>query len=137
MSRRPVVEVGGLRTLRRTLKAAGQSLDHDFKSVHKEVADIVAAAARRTSPVGPAAGGHIRDDIRAAGQSAAAVVRAGRAALPYAGPLHWGWPAGAAHHQKAQPWILDAAAATQSHWLPVYARGLEKIIDDIKGAPGP
>jgi HK97 gp10 family phage protein len=131
---RPVVEVHGLRTLRRTLKAAGQSLDTDFKKVHADVADIVVVAARATAPVGPPEKGHIADSIRGSGQSAAAVIRVGRAALPYAGIVHYGDP----HRKhKAQPFLLDAMYGTRERWLGVYTQGLEKIIDKIEGAPGP
>jgi hypothetical protein len=134
MSRRPVVEVHGLRTLRRTLKAAGRSLDTDFKAVHKQVAEVVIRAARPRTPIGPDAGGHMRDDMRAAGQSAAAVVRVGRVSMPYPGVISWGWPK---RHIKAQPWIYDAAAASQDEWLGIYTAGLDQILDKIEGAPGP
>jgi hypothetical protein len=72
--------------------------------------------------------------VRGSGTQAAAIVRAGRAAVPYAGPIHWGWPS---RHIKAQPWLYDAAVASQEQWTGVYLAALEKIIDDIEGAPGP
>jgi hypothetical protein len=131
---RPVVEVQGLRTLRRTLKEAGHSLDHEFRDAHKAVADIVVRAARPRTPVGPDAGGHMRDDIRGAGQAAAAVVRVGRASRPYPGVIHWGWPA---RHIPAQPWLYDAAVASQQQWTGTYLSALEKIIDAVEGTPGP
>jgi hypothetical protein len=134
MSRRPVVEVEGLRALRRSLKAAGQSLDKEFKDVHAAVARVVVVAAIPRTPVGPDSGGHIRDDVRGTGQAAAAVVRAGRSSRPYGGILHYGDP-----HRgiKAQPWLYDAAVATRDVWLALYERGLTKIIDKVEGAPGP
>jgi hypothetical protein len=54
--------------------------------------------------------------------------------VPYAGPIHWGWPA---RHIKAQPWLADTAASTQSTWEGTYLSALEHIIDSIEGAPGP
>lgn len=134
MSARPAVEVHGLRTLRRTLKAAGQSLDKDFKDVHAQVAATVVAAAVPMTPVGPDAAGHVRDDVRGTGQAAAAVIRAGRASRPYAGRLHYGDPDGG---YPANPWLLNAMYATQDRWMTDYQRGLEQILYTIKGDPGP
>jgi hypothetical protein len=54
--------------------------------------------------------------------------------VPYAGPIHWGWPA---RHIKAQPWIYDAAQNSAEQWTGLYLAALEKIIDGIEGAPGP
>jgi hypothetical protein len=62
----------------------------------RQVAQLVVRAAppaRRTAPArSPPPAGR-------AGQTAA-VVRAGRASVPYAGPIHWGWPS---RHITAQP----------------------------------
>lgn len=123
-SRRAVVEVDGLRNLRRTLKAAQADLG-DMKAAHGRVASIVARAATPRTPVGPPAKGHIREDVRAAGQATAAVVRAGRAARPYGRILH---------HNN--PWIYDAAIATQPEWLGSYTDDVQQILNKIQGVPG-
>jgi hypothetical protein len=130
VSRRPAVEVQGLRTLRKNLKAAGVSLQ-DLKDAHAAVARVVVAAA---APRVPVRTGRLAGTLRGAGQQGAAVVSAGRAAVPYAGPIHWGWPA---RGIKAQPFIQDAAVASREQWTGTYLSALEKIIDSIEGAPGP
>jgi hypothetical protein len=127
--RSPVLEVDGLRSLRRDLKAAGVSLA-DLKDAHAQVAQLVlgrATAPHRT--------GALAASQRGSGTQSAAVVRAGSAArVPYANAIHWGW---GAHHIKAQPWLYDAAVASQQEWTGVYLHALEQIIDSIEGAPGP
>jgi len=128
--RGPHLEVEGMRTLRRTLKQAGLGLQ-DLKDAHAEVAQAVVRAA---GPRAPRRTGRLAASTRGAGQAGAAVVRAGRASLPYAGPVHWGWPR---RHIAAQPWIYDAATAAQSEWTGIYLSALEHIIDKIEGAPGP
>lgn len=136
MSRRPAVEVEGLRTLRRTLKAAGHDLA-DLKAAHAQVAQVVVRAAESRAPVGDGRSGppgRLKASLRGSGTQSAAVVRAGRSALPYAGPIHWGWPR---HHITAQPFIYDAAVASQEQWTGKYLAALEHIIDQIEGAPGP
>jgi hypothetical protein len=130
MSRAPVVKVDGLRTLRRTLKAAGVDLQ-DLKQAHAQVADIVL---RTAQPHAPHRTGRLASSMRASGTQSAAVVRAGRASVPYAGPIHWGWPK---RHIKAQPWIHDAAVASREQWTGKYLAALEHIIDQVEGAPGP
>jgi hypothetical protein len=124
------LEVDGLRTLRRTLKQAGVSLA-DLKDAHNQVAQLVVRAAE---PAAPRRTGALAASMRGSGTQAAAIVRAGRASVPYAGPIHWGWPS---RHIPAQPWIYDAAQNSQDQWTGLYLAALEKIIDEIEGAPGP
>jgi hypothetical protein len=128
--RGPAVQVDGLRTLRRTLKAAGADLD-DLKAAHAAVAARVVRAAL---PNVPRRSGALAASVRGSGQAGAAVVRAGRAAVPYAGPIHWGWPA---RHIKARPFLWDAIADTETQWLGTYRTALDHLIDSIEGAPGP
>jgi hypothetical protein len=54
---------------------------------------------------------------------------AGSASVPYAGPIHWGWPD---RHIPAQPWIAAAAQDTQSQWLSEYQDALDQIIATIE-----
>jgi hypothetical protein len=96
------------------------------------VAGIVHARAQPHAPHGPT--GRLAGSERPAGTASAAIVRAGFASTPYAGPIHWGWPK---RHIKAQPWIYDAATSTESQWTATYMAALEHIIDTIEGAPGP
>lgn len=128
--RRPaLVEVEGLRTLRASLKRAGVSLQ-DLKDAHAQVAQTVIRAA---APHAPHRTGRLAASVRGSGTQSAAVVRAGRASVPYAGPIHWGWPS---RGIKAQPWLFDAAVASQDQWTGIHLRALEKIIDSIEGVPG-
>ena len=130
MSRAPAVQVQGAATLRRTLKRAGLDVQ-DLKDAHRDVAELVA---RRARPTAPHRTGRLAHTIRPAGTQSAAIVRAGRAAVPYANVIHWGWPA---RNIAAQPWLADAAAATQPGWEQTYLDALTAIIAEIEGAPGP
>lgn len=124
----PVVSVDGLRQLRRDLKAAGVSLA-DLKDAHAQVAQLVLT---RATP--PHRTGRLAGSQRGSGTQSSAIVRAGSAGLPYAGPVHWGWPS---RHITAQPWLYDAAVGSQDEWTGVYLAALEHIIDSIEGTPGP
>jgi hypothetical protein len=122
----PVVQVEGLRTLSTTLRRAEQNLD-DLKDANARVGAMVAQWA---SVRAPRRTGRLGQSVRAGRQAGAAVVSAGTAAVPYAGPIHWGWRS---RHITAQPWVSEAAVETQPAWLPVYQADIQKVLDTVKG----
>jgi hypothetical protein len=118
------VRVEGTRELRRALKQAGDDLD-DLKDANQAAGKIVLEEAeprtpRRTGRL--AATGRVN---RAAGK---ANVSYGSAKVPYAGPIHWGWPA---RHIAAQPWVLEAAEASQPKWVQAYSDAVQKVLDKV------
>jgi hypothetical protein len=121
------VEVVGGRQLRASLKAAGDDLS-DLKDAHAEAANVVATTGRVTAPRRT---GRLGSTVRGTGTKTQSVIRAGYAAVPYAGVVHWGWPA---HNIKAQPWLADAAASTEPRWFPVFVAEVQRILDRVKGA---
>jgi phage gpG-like protein len=135
-----VLPVEGARTLRSTLKKAGHDLEQ-LKRIHAQVAQMVAG---RAASLAPHRSGRLANTIRSSGTNAAAIVRAGRNAVPYAGPIHWGWPSRPKPAKnwrggpiKANPFIYTAAENTQPSWEHIYLAALETIIRQIEGAPGP
>lgn len=130
MSGGPLVSVQGAKTLRATLKAAGIKLD-DLKAAHAAVATLVWS---RAAPRTPTRTGRLGRTGRPSGQQGAAIVRVGTAAVPYGGPIHWGW---ANRHIVAQPWIYVAAGDTQQTWEPIYLAAIEAVIAEVEGTPGP
>lgn len=120
------IRVEGASELRRTLKRAGDDLG-DLKSAHGDAAGIVTAASRTRSPK---RSGRLAASVRGSGAATTATIRAGRASVPYAGPIHWGWPA---RNIPANPFIADAAKATEPLWTREYEQAVEKILHRIKG----
>lgn len=120
----PELEVRGARKLRRTLKRAGRDVT-ELRGVHSGVAGVVAGAA---SP--PRRSGTLAGTVRAAGTTTAAIVRAGFARVPYAGPIHWGWPA---RNIAAQPFLSDAATSSEGIWIKLYEREVDRIINQVEG----
>lgn len=127
------LRVDGARELRASLKRAGRDVQ-DLKDAHKKVADLVADRARPDAPVGPESGGHIKDTVRTSGTASAAIIRVGRARMPYAGPIHWGHKA---RGIAAQPWIYDAAKDTSDRWVDVYTDAVQTILDSVEGTTTP
>lgn len=133
--RGPALQVDGGRQLRASLKRAGLDVT-DLKAAHRAVAEDVARESRPEAPVGDGGPhpGQLRDTTRASGTQSAAIVRAGSAAVPYAGPIHWGWPN---RHIDAQPWLADTAERREPVWSDTYLHAIETIIDTIEGVPTP
>lgn len=123
---RPQVEVKGAKELRKQLKAAGDDLA-DLKATHKKIAQIVEFDALQLAPV---VTGGLVGSIRASGTQTAAIVRAGRSTIPYAGPIHWGWPA---RNITAQPFLVDAQEAKYEDWMGEYTQMVDKALDKIAG----
>jgi hypothetical protein len=127
---RPAIEVKGAAQLRRTLKRAGLDVQ-DLKDAHKKIAEDVV---REAAPDAPRRTGRLASTVRPAGTASAAIVRAGRKTVPWAGPVHWGWPA---HHMKAQPWLAEAADREFDHAQDVILDTLQKIIATVEGTTTP
>lgn len=121
-----VVRVEGAANLRRTLRKAGKDLN-ELKAAHKEAAGIVAG---RGKLIVPTLTGALGATIRGSGTNTAAIVRAGKATVPYANPIHWGWPN---HNIAAHPFLTEAAQATEPTWFGVYTEAFDKALDQIKG----
>lgn len=125
---RTIVRVEGGRRLRQTLKAAGDDLS-DLKAAHGHAAEIVVPRARAGAPTGET--GRLAASVRGSGTKQGAFIRAGSAALRYAGVQEWGWPA---RHIPAQPYVVPAARATEPTWYGAYQTEVEAILDRVKGA---
>ncbi len=67
---------------------------------------------------------------RAYSCSYAAIIRAGKKSVPYAGVIHWGWPR---KNIVAQPWLTEAAASTESTWVDAYTEAVDEILETIEG----
>lgn len=127
---RPALEVVNGRQVRAALKRAGIGVQ-DLKDAHRRVAEMVA---ERSASRAPRRTGRLAATVRPAGTQSAAIVRAGRATVPYAAPIHWGWPK---RHIAAQPWIADTAARTQDTWETTYLAAVEAVIATVERTTTP
>ncbi|CQD13979.1 putative phage protein [Corynebacterium striatum] len=130
------IRVDGARELRRALKKAGIDLKDEIKAAHRGVADKVITRARTTVPIAPASmttakPGLLRDSLRSAGTQTAAIARAGKKRVPYAGPIQWGW-----HRRNIRPslFLTRAAADTEPEWVKDYEERFDKIREEIENS---
>lgn len=121
------VQVEGLARLNRTLTKFGTDMQN-LKAAHVRVAQYVIAAAK---PTAPRRTGRLAGDMRAANTKNKAAVYVGRASIPYAGPIHYGWPA---RNITAQPWLLTTIHNTEPAWLSMYMTEVDHALAQVKGA---
>lgn len=125
-----ILKVEGAARLRRTFRKAGVDM-RELKEANRRAARIVLTAATATAPVGPEEGGHIKTTGRVGATNSVGSVRFGGKAKPYGPPVHYGWHKGGIHY--GNPWVTDAAQATESTWIQVYYRDLERVLSKIEG----
>lgn len=136
------VRVEGGARLRRTLKKAGVDMKV-LRDINKRAATTVSAASAAAAPVGgpyktsgrgrPKSGGRLKASVRPGATTKAGIIRAGTGAsgrVPYAGPIHWGWPR---RHIRPQPFMTLAAQATEPVWVADYNRHMRQVIQQVKG----
>lgn len=120
------MRVEGLGKLRRALRQLERDAG-ELREAHATVAQLVAAAAAARAPQRT---GRLAASVRGNRAASRATVSAGGARLPYAGPIHWGWPA---RGIAGRPFIPEAAQATEPTWLPAYERELAAAVDRVGG----
>lgn len=120
------IRIEGAARLRRTLKAAGDDLS-DLREANQAAVGIVTSAGRARTPRRT---GRLASSVRGSATARIATVRAGGAAVPYAGPIHWGWPA---RGIAAQPFLSEAARETEPRWIGLYEAAVETAINKVEG----
>lgn len=125
------VKLEGMRNLRRTMRAAGDDLG-ELKEINAQAAGIAADRAKGWAPV---VSGRLSASVRSSGTKTAGIVRAGNnrktaSGVPYAAPIHWGWPS---RNIKANPFLSYSAQATEPRWIRLYEDYIDKTLGKIKG----
>lgn len=87
---------------RRQVRAASAEIKKELKELHKKKAGEIAPVA---SVLAPYDTGRLSRSVKAGATAQGGTIRAGGASVPYAPPIHWGWPA---HGIKAQRFIVWA-----------------------------
>lgn len=116
------VRVEGRRELARALRQMTGDVS-DLKAANAAAAATVAAAAAARAPRRT---GALAASVRGNKAVSRATVMAGGARLPYAGPIHYGWPA---RGIEPRPFVTEAAQATEAVWLAAYERAITEAVD--------
>lgn len=117
----PAIQVEGARELRKALKTMDSRLD-DLKDAHTAAAAPVLSEAQHLVPVEDGGlFGSLRTNRRAAGVD----ILAGSARIPYAGPIHFGWPA---RNIEPQPFLYDALDARADEVRAAYEAHIDGLV---------
>jgi len=104
--------------LQKALKEVGPEMVAELKEGNKALGEIVAERARQIVPVRT---GALQKTIKATKSAGGARVNAGTPSLtskvPYAGPIHWGWPA---RSIESQPFLSDALDEVKDEVIEAY-----------------
>ncbi|HEY7822233.1 MAG TPA: HK97 gp10 family phage protein [Acidimicrobiia bacterium] len=147
---KPGVRVVGQREFQKILKGLGDDAVDDIKRAHAAAAKIVEGEAKSLAPRHGAtsvisgqpywrtpshSSGQLAGTVRSSGQRRGGFVRAGKKLVPYAGPVHFGWPSRpnvAKGWQggpiRPNPFLYDALDKRREEVADAFAR----YIDDIR-----
>jgi hypothetical protein len=101
--------------------------DHteDLKAVHQALAAPLVALARLEAPTRE---GELAGSIRASASKRALGLRAGNRGVPYAGPIHWGWPR---RNISPNPFLIRARDELAPQVADSYLRRVNELIDAV------
>lgn len=118
------IQIDGLKETQRALREMSDDLKTKMKETHRQAAEVVVEGSKRYVPFRT---GKLAASIRAAATMTSGKVRVGSASVPYAGPIHFGWPA---RSIKPQPFIYDAMDVRRQEVLEIYAARITGLIDE-------
>jgi len=121
----PAVEIVGLNRFVRQLKQLEPELLDELKGANKDLASAVEAAARGLVPN---RSGALSSSLRSSGTARTGVVRAGKARVPYAGPIHFGW---ARRNIKPNPFLWNALDSRRDEVEARYLAELERVSSEV------
>lgn len=93
------VKVEGINQVTRALIEMGVEVE-DLKRAFHRIGTAAIPVYQSVTPVGET--GRLRRDYRASKTRNKAMLRVGRASVPYAGPQQWGWPK---YNIRPQHWV--------------------------------
>lgn len=117
------VEVEGGARLSATLARASAAVGH-LERPNAAAGGVVVNAARGNAPHRT---GRLASSLTARPSGTGTTVGS---TLPYAAPIHWGWPA---HGIEPNPFAANAAQTTETRWVAEYARHVDSALAGVKG----
>jgi len=149
--RKPSVHVVGLRQFTKEIKQLGDAAVNDLKAAHEAAAKIVYEAAKPKAPVHGSVSvisgkpywqkpshkpGYMADSLRYSGTQRGGFVRAGKKLVPYAGPVHFGWPSRPDIGKrwfggpiKPNPFLFEALDERREEVAVAFHRYIDRLID--------
>lgn len=116
--------IDGLKEAHRAIRRAGdEGLVAELKVAHKKAADLVLESAQP-----PHVSGLLEGSMRSSSSKTSGRVAVGRKAIPYAGPIHFGWPQ---RNISPQPFLYDALDRRRKDVLELFEDAVGRIVHKI------
>lgn len=130
------IRVDGLKELQAKLRAVDRALPRQLRAANKEAAQVVADRAKVLVPV---RSGRLKGSIGVRAGQRDAEVKAGSAArVPYAGPIHFGWPGRPNRDRgwrggpiRPQPFLYQARDQRIGAVIAVYEQRIDKLTRSV------
>lgn len=116
------LEIEGLRAVQKAMKNFSDDSRNDMKETHRRAGQIVVDGAARLVPVRT---GALLASLKSSPTQRQGRVRIGSAAVPYAGPIHFGWPA---RHIQPNPFIYEVLDGRRQEVYALYAERISQLI---------
>lgn len=117
-----MAEIEGLRQVQKAMRNFSDDSRNDMKETHRKAGQIVVDAAAGKVPVRT---GALLASLRSAPTQRQGRVRIGSAAVPYAGPIHFGWPA---RHIQPNPFIYEVLDGRRQEVYALYAERISQLV---------
>ena len=115
-------EIEGLREVQKALNKFSDATRKEMQSTHLKAAEIVVGASKRFVPIKT---GALAQSIRPAAVMSGGRVKVGSASVPYAGPIHFGWPA---RRIKPQPFVYDTLDTRRGEVSRLYEKRIAVLM---------
>lgn len=130
------IKITGAKEFRRKLRRFDAELTgKGMKRTHLAAGDLVA---RRAKAIAPRRSGRLAGDIRVKATTTKADVVVGRASIPYAGPIHFGWNRSPQPDRgiwggpiRANPFLFKAIESEAEPVIAAYEDGLNDILRSL------
>jgi len=116
------LEIDGLRQVQKAMRSFSDDSRNDMKETHRRAGQIVVDGAARLVPV---RSGALLASLKSAPTQRQGRVRVGSAAVPYAGPIHFGWPA---RKIQPNPFIYEVLDDRRQEVYAIYAQRISELI---------
>ena len=117
------IDIDGLKELLSALRKIDPELKLEVKTINRDAARPVFQQALQLVPV---RSGRLQRSIRILASQRAGRVAAGKKLVPYAGPIHFGWPA---RHIAPNLFLFKALDRRRLQVLQVWEKGIDRVIE--------
>lgn len=125
MADAPTIRVEGLRELTSTLRKLSKQFPKEIREINVRRAKEVAG---RAKPRAPRLSGRLAASVRGLTTQRDARVAIGRASIPYAGPIYFGWPG---HNIEPHPFVDDTISSMRSSLERDYENEMNAFVKEV------